>query len=110
VVVARANPVEHRRLDLDAQGLAGPLGNGHRELDAASHDVELDVGGVGRVLPLDHIAGPETVDAADLVARLEARPLPGRTRRDSDHAWLGHSPRRLSGRSVRRFRRGTLGV
>ena len=50
----------------------------------AAHDVELDVGLVGGVLPLDHVTRPQAVDAGDLVTGLETRPLPGRTGCDSD--------------------------
>ena len=47
VVVARAHPVEHGRLHLDAERLAGPLRHGDRQLDPTADDVELDVGLVG---------------------------------------------------------------
>ncbi len=74
VVVAGADPVEHGRLDLDAERLAGPLGDLDVEFESVAQDVEHDVGLVGEHLPLDHVAWDLTVDARDLVAGHE----PGR--------------------------------
>ena len=71
VVVARPDAIEHGRLDLDAERLSGPFGHRQSDLDAAPEHVELDVGLVGGVLPFDHVAGSQTVDARDLVTGLE---------------------------------------
>ncbi len=50
----------------------------------AAADVELDLGLVGRQLPLDDVARDLTVDARDLVAGREPGQRGGRTGRDGD--------------------------
>ena len=71
VVVAGADPVEHRRLHLDTERFAGPLGDLDVDLETVAQHVERDVGLVGEHLPLDDVARHLPVDARDLVTGLE---------------------------------------
>ncbi len=52
VVVARAHLVEQRRVHLDAEGLALPLGDLDGEVEATPAHLDLDVGVVGEQPPV----------------------------------------------------------
>ena len=93
VVVARAHLVEQRRVDLDAERLAGGLGHLDGELEPAAADVEHQVGLVGQQPPLDDVPGGLAVEADDLVADEQTGPLGRRSGRDGDDAGCGHPAR-----------------
>ena len=83
MVVAGLEGVEQRRVDLDAERLAGHLVDLDGELEAAPLDVEGQVGLVGEDPPPDQVAGRLAVDGRDLVAHSQPG-VGGRRPGDSD--------------------------
>jgi hypothetical protein len=77
VVVAGPHAVEHRRGDLGAERLARLLLDGHRKLQPAPRELEVEAGLVREELELDDVSGHLAVHRADLVARYQ----PGTRRR-----------------------------
>jgi hypothetical protein len=90
VVVARAHPVEQRRVDLDPERLAGPLLDLDQRVEPAAPQLE----GQGRLVdehpPLDQVARDRAVDREDLVALDDAGARGRRTGHDGDDTGSGH--------------------
>ncbi len=74
MVVAGTDPIEHRARHVDAQRLTCPLLDREGQVESAASDVELDIGFIGRQLPLDDVAWHVAVDPNDLVAGQDADP------------------------------------
>ncbi len=93
VVVAGANPIEHRARQLDAERRTFGLLDVHRTLEPAPAQVELDLGTVDLDLVRDHVANRLAVDRKDLVAHQHTRPRRRRSGRDSINAGSRHGAR-----------------
>ncbi len=90
VVVAGADLVEQRAVDLDAERLAGPLGHLDGDLQPTPPEVEHRVRLVGEPAPLDDVAGGLAVDGQHLVVDQDTGPVGRRTGDDGDDAGRRH--------------------
>jgi hypothetical protein len=93
MVVAGADLVEQRRVDLDPERLTFGLAHFDLEFQPAPVDVEHDIGLVHQEPVLDDVAGHLPADGHDLVAGLDPGPRRRRRGRDSDDSWKGHATR-----------------
>ena len=90
VVVARADPIEHRRVDLDAERRSRRLVEVELELKARPIDHERHLGLVGQHPELDDVADRHAVDGEQHVADPKAGEVGGAVRDDADDARCGH--------------------
>ena len=77
VVVAGAELVEQRRLDLDTERVPLRFFDVDRQLHPATRDDQLHFGFIGEQPVLDHIAHDLTVHQRNLVAGMDARSIGG---------------------------------
>jgi hypothetical protein len=68
VVVARANPIKERCVDVDTQGLPGALFDFDSHGEATTVDLKLQVRFVDQTLPLDYVARILTIERHNRVA------------------------------------------
>ncbi len=91
VVVAGADPVEDRALELEPERRAGGLLDPHLALEPAPAQLDLDDGLVGLHLVADDVPQLLAVQAQHLVARQHARAMRRALGRDSKNACGGHA-------------------
>ena len=91
VVVAGADPIEHRARHLGPERLTGSFLHLDRQLQTAAQDVEGDLRVVGGEAPFDDVAGHGAVQSGHHVADLQTGVRGRRTGRDSDNSGRRHA-------------------